>query len=84
MNGSTIYENRYIKTKIKTYGNKVYSNFCGLNVPQGGIELEYFTVISTDSLLLYENKYFLQVYSEIMLMKLLKVNYLGDNPFELV
>ena len=84
MNGSTIYENRYIKTKIKTYGNKVYSNFCGLNVPQGGIEFEYFTVISTDSLLLYENKYFLQIYSEIMLMKLLKVDYLGDNPFELV
>ena len=53
-------------------------------MPQGGIELEYFTVISTDSLLLYENKYFLQVYSEIMLMKLLKVDYLGDNPFELV
>ena len=84
MNGSTIYENRYIKTKIKTYGNKIYSNFCGLNMPQGGIEFEYFTVISTDSLLLYENKYFSQVYSEIMLMKLLKVNYLGDNPFELV
>ena len=84
MNGSTIYENRYIKTKIKTYGNKIYSNFCGLNMPQGGIEFECFTVISTDSLLLYENKYFLQVYSEIMLMKLLKVDYLGDNPFELV
>ena len=70
MNSLTIYENRYIKTKIRTNGKKVYSNFCGLNVPQDGVKFEYFTVISTDSLLVYENKYFLQIYSEIMLMKL--------------
>lgn len=84
MTGLTIYENRYIKTKIRTNCKKVYSNFSGLNVPQDGVKFEYFTVISTDSLLVYESKYFLQVYSEIMLLKLWKLDYLGDNPFELV
>ena len=29
-----IYDNRYIKTKIRTHGDKVYTNLCGLNVPE--------------------------------------------------
>ena len=29
-----IYDDRYIKTKIKTYGDEVYTNFRGLNVPE--------------------------------------------------
>ena len=32
-----VYDDRYIKTKIRTYSNKVYSNFCGLNVPEDDI-----------------------------------------------
>ena len=36
--------------------------FCGLNVPEDDIECESFTVISINSLLVYENKYYLQVY----------------------
>ena len=34
LNASPIYDDRYIKTKIKTYGDEVYTNFRGLNVPQ--------------------------------------------------
>ena len=30
-----VYDSRYIKIKIKTYGDKVYTNFRGLNVPEG-------------------------------------------------
>ena len=45
-----IYDERYIKTKIRTYHDKVYT------------ECESFKVISIDSLLVYNNKYFLQVY----------------------
>ena len=52
-----VYDNRYMKTKIKTYGDYVYTDFCGLNVPVDDIEWEYFTVISIDSLLVYKNKY---------------------------
>ena len=46
-----LYQSRYIKTKIRTYGDKVYTNFRGLNVPEDNIECESFTVISIDSLL---------------------------------
>ena len=41
-----LYQSRYIKTKIRTYGDKVYTNFRGLNVPEDNIECESFTVIS--------------------------------------
>ena len=45
------YDDKYIKTKIRTYGDKVYTNFRGLNVPENDIECESFSVISIDSLL---------------------------------
>ena len=51
-----VYNDRYIKTKTKTYGDKVYINFRGLNVPGDDIECKSVTVISIDSLLVYENK----------------------------
>ena len=51
-----------ITTKLKTYGDKVYINFRRLNVLGDDIESESFTVIYIDSLLVYENKYYLQVY----------------------
>ena len=34
------------KTKIRTYGGKVYANFHGLNVREDDIECESFTVNS--------------------------------------
>ena len=37
-----VYDDRYIKTKIRTYGDKVYTNFRGLNVPVDNIEYESF------------------------------------------
>ena len=37
------------KTKIKTYYDKVYTDFCGLNLPEDDLECEYFTLISIDS-----------------------------------
>ena len=32
LNALPFYDDRYIKTKIRAYGEKVYSNFRGLNV----------------------------------------------------
>ena len=62
LNALPVYDDRYIKTKIRTYGDKVYTNFRGLNVPEDDIECESFTVISIDSLLVYNKniiyKYF--------------------------
>ena len=50
------------KNQIRTFSDKVYTDFHGLNVPEDDIECESFTVISIDSLLVYDKKYYLQVY----------------------
>ena len=62
LNTLPVYNEIYIKTKIRTYGYNVYTNFRSLNVPEDDIECESFKVISIDSLLVYESKYYLLVY----------------------
>ena len=62
LNTLPVYDERYIKTKIRTFSDKIYTNFRGLNMSEDDIECESFTLISVDSLLIYENKYYLQVY----------------------
>ena len=62
LNALPVHDDRYIKTKIRTFGDKVYTNFRGLNVPEDDKECEYFTVISIDFLLVYDTKNYLQVY----------------------
>ena len=52
LNALLAYDDRYIKTKIRTYDDKGYINFRGLNVPEDNIECESFTVISIDFLLI--------------------------------
>ena len=61
MNTLSFYDNRYIKTKTRTCGDKDYTNFRHLIVPEEGAEYESFTILSIDSLLVSENKYYLQV-----------------------
>ena len=51
-----------MKTKLRKYGDKVYTNFDVLSVPEDGAECESFTINSIDSLFNYKNKYCLQVY----------------------
>ena len=85
MNALPVYDDRYIKTKIRTHGDKVYSNFCGLNVPEECVECESFTIISIDSILVYENKYYLQAYLDNCAYKIAgkqMTDYLDDNLFE--
>ena len=80
-----VYDDRYIKTKIRTYGDKVYTNFRVLNVPENDIECEYFRVISIDSLLVYENKYYMQVYLDNCSYKIVNkqmTDYLAENLFD--
>ena len=62
LNALPVYDDRYIKTKIRTFGHKVYANFRGSNVPEDDMECESFTAISIDSLVVYDKKYYLQVY----------------------
>ena len=48
------YDDGYVKTKIRIYGDKIYITFRGLNMPENYIECESFTVISSDSSLVYK------------------------------
>ena len=57
MNALLVLDDRYIKTKIRIYGDKVYNNFRGLKVPEVDIEFESFTIISIYSLLVSDNKF---------------------------
>ena len=85
LNALPVYDDRYIKTKIRTYDDKVYTNFHGLNVPENDIKCKSFTVISIDSLLVYENKYCLQVYLDNCTCKIINkqmTDYLDENLFE--
>ena len=61
MNDLPVFYSRYIRTKIRISGDKVYSNFHGLNVPEDGAVCE-FLFISMDSLIAHENKYYLKLY----------------------
>ena len=80
-----LYDHRYIKTKIRTYQDKVYTNFRCLNVPEDDIECESFTVSFIDSLLVYDEKYYLQVFLNnlpyVIVSKQMR-NYLDENLFE--
>ena len=55
LNALPIYHGRYLKPEIRTYGDKVYTNFRGLNVLKEDTECKSFTAISIDALLVYEN-----------------------------
>ena len=85
LNALPVYDGKYIKTKIRTYGDKVYTKFRGLNVPEDNMECESFTVISIESLLVYENKNYLRVYLDNCAYKILNkqiINYPDKNLFE--
>ena len=45
LNSLPVYENWYLKDKIKTYGHKVYTNFYSSNLPEDSVKCESFTVI---------------------------------------
>ena len=56
-----------------------------LYVPEDGVEYESFTTISNNSLLVYENKYYLELYLDSCAYKIVDkqmADYLDDNLFE--
>ena len=85
LNDLPVYDDPYMKTKIRTYGNRVNTIFCGLNFPEDVVDCESFTIISTDSLLVYEKKYFLKVYLDNCAYKIVDkqmIDYLDNNLFD--
>ena len=84
-NALPVYNNKYIKTKQRKYGDSVCTNFRSLNMLEDGLEFKYFTTISIDSLLVCENRYFLQVYLDDCAYKIVNTqikNYLDGNLFK--
>ena len=80
-----VYNDRYIGTRKRAYGNNVYTNFRGLNVREDDMKCESFTVISVDSLLVYENKCYLKVYLDNCAYKIVNkqiTDYLDDKLFK--
>ena len=79
-----VYDGRFIKNKIKMHGDKVSTKFRGLSVPDDGVQCKSFTVISIASLLVYESKYYLQVYLDNWAYKIVvrqMIYYPDDNLF---
>ena len=73
------------KVYDKSCGDKVYTNIRGLNVPKDDVECESFTIISIDLLLVYGNKYYLQVHLDKCAYKVVNMqlrDYLDDHFFE--
>ena len=50
LNSLSVYANKCIGTKIRTYGDKAFTIFRGLNVPEDGEECESFAIVSIDCL----------------------------------
>ena len=73
------------KSKIRTYGEKLFTNFCDLSVPEDYIECESLTAISIDSLLAFNKKYYLEVYLDNCTYKIVNKQmtyYVEENLFE--
>ena len=84
LNALPVYDDRYIKINSRTYDVKVCTSFYNLNVPEDDIECESLTVISIDSLPVYENKCYLQVHPDNCAYKTVNkqlTHYLDENLF---
>ena len=67
------------------YGDICYTIFCRLKVPEDSVECTFFTIIHIDSILVYENKYFLKVCLANCAYKIVNTemaDYLHVNLFE--
>ena len=85
LNALPVYDDRYVKNTKGTFVDNVYINFRGLNVPEYDVEFEPFTVIFIDFLLVYNKKYYLQVYLDNCSYKIVNkqaTDYLDENLFE--
>ena len=59
LNAWPVYHDIYVRTKLRTFGDNVYTNICGSNVSEYDVELESFTAISIGSFLVYNKIYYL-------------------------
>ena len=58
------FNNKYIKTKIKIYGDKVNTNFHGKNIPKEKTACKCLSLIMLDSVIWVNKKYYPQTLLE--------------------
>ena len=93
LNALPVYNDRYIKSKTRTYGDKVCTSFGGINVPKDDVLLsdvlsKWYSMFYSQFywfFILYENRYYLQVYLDNCNYKIVDkqmIDYLGGKTFE--
>ena len=60
----TIYDDKYLKTKVKTFNNTINTKFSGDEIPKERIHYVCISAICIDSVLRRDKKSYLQVYLE--------------------
>ena len=59
-----VYSNKYIKTKIKLYNNRINTNFQGNKIPEDNEYCTSLSVILLDSIVNVDGKYYPQIFLE--------------------
>ena len=76
INSEPIYNDNYIKTKIKSYNNDIITNFChesnNIKVPKEDCSYKCLSLISLDSVIQMGKKYFPQTLLEVCEYKVMK------------
>ena len=60
----SLYDEKYVKAKVKEFSDVVNTNFCGDKVPKGGVCHTCIACKSIDSVMKMEKKYHPQIYLE--------------------
>ena len=68
-----IYDEKYLKTKVREYGGVIKTNFLGNGVPKENIHYTCIACITIDSVMKMEKKNFPQVYLEGWKYKIKKI-----------
>ena len=78
-----VYDEKYIKVKIKEYNGVVNTNFWGDKIPKEGVHHTCIACISIDSIMKMEKQNYPQVYLEECKYKIKKIKMSGFIDVEL-
>ena len=69
-----IYENKYLKTKVREFDDSIKTNFLGNNIPKENTYYTCIVFITVDSVMKMNKKHYPQVYLEECKYKVKKIN----------
>ena len=62
LDSEPIYDGKYIKSKVRLFDGVVFTNFHDSEIPRGNMHYVYFALITIDSVMKMDKKYYPQVY----------------------